>query len=123
MPVFGGDVGIVFHLEGSRKVVHNPIVMVFLPNGLDDTVGADPTGFGHAQVGNADLLAIHFLLHFEDVGGTFNPIPGQEFSQIFIVHLGSPLRLAKGKLVIVNWQESLGRCHFVHLEFDTESFL
>ena len=118
LPVSGGDGGIVLHLGCRRQVVDDPVIVIVLANGPHDLVGTDPLLLSPTEVGDANLLAVHVLLHPKAVRGALDAIPDEELAKILIVHLRPALGLAEREAVVIHRKQSLLGRHFVHLHLD-----
>ena len=118
LPVSGGDGGIVLHLGCRRQVVDDPVIVIVLANGPHDLVGADPLLLSPTEVGDANLLAVHVLLHPKAVRGALDAISDEELAKILIVHLRPALGLAEREAVVIHRKQSLLGRHFVHLHLD-----
>ena len=118
LPVTRGYRGIIFNLGCGGDVIDDPIVVVIFAYGADHLVRTHALLFAPSQIGDAQLLAEHVDLHVEAVRTGFDTVPGQEFAEIFVIHLGTALGLAEGEAVVVHGEEGFLGGHFVHLELD-----
>mmetsp|Transcript_3339 Transcript_3339/g.5587 ORF Transcript_3339/g.5587 Transcript_3339/m.5587 type:complete len:325 (-) Transcript_3339:159-1133(-) len=107
---------IILHLTRRRNIIHNPIIMIILPNGPHHFIGRDPLLLPPSQVGNAELLAVHVDFHVDAVGGGFDAVSSEEFAEVFVVHFGPAVGLAEGEAVVVHWEECFLGGHFVDFE-------
>lgn len=79
--------------------------------------------FPPAEVGDAELLAVHVDFHVDAVGGGFDAVASEEFAEVFVVHFGAAFGLAEGEAVVVDWEECFLGGHFVHFEFYAVSYM
>ena len=69
-----------------------------------------------AQVGDAELFAVHVNFHVDAVRGGFDAVSSEEFTEVFVVHFGTALGLAEGEAVVVYWEECFLGGHFINFE-------
>mmetsp|Transcript_32232 Transcript_32232/g.48314 ORF Transcript_32232/g.48314 Transcript_32232/m.48314 type:complete len:325 (-) Transcript_32232:160-1134(-) len=122
LPIPRSHSRIILHLTRRGNIIHNPIIMIILANGPDHFIGRDALLLPPAQVGDAELFAVHVDFHVDAVGGGFDAVSGEEFSEVFVVHFGAAFGLAEGEAVVVYWEECFLGGHFVYFEFHGFSF-
>ena len=100
--VFGVRFDIILHLGGGGEIIDDPVIVVVLANGPYDLAGSDTLGLDAAEVGDADLFAVHVLLHLEFVGRVLDAVAGEEFAEVFICHFDAGFGLAEGQAVVLD---------------------
>ncbi len=93
--------------------------MIILSNSPHHFIGTNTLHFATAKVGNTELFAVHVYFHGETVGGGFDAVSREEFTEVFVVHFGTSGGLTEGEAVVVYWEEGFVGGHFVYLEFDS----
>jgi hypothetical protein len=92
-------------------VADNPIVVMVQVNGHANLIRycCHISLFNAPGIGYTYLFAVHIFFHCKIVGRALDAITSQKLSQVLFVDFGTTAGSAKGKEVLINGRERLGR--------------